>query len=225
MCMSPKALKIGSSLIYSLFSAVQERFTIEAIYTDGSGGYGAYGGRGVCGYAAIVWLWGDRWVTLGGVEAHSTHQRAELLALIVALNYLQELVLKEPVLKESVLQESLPDRSIPIFSDSKYAVDALNHDWIDKWQQNGWLNTKGRPIADRDLWLQLRHLQKTIRFPVTFHHVMAHSDALGKKGRLAQLKNRDRFGANSEQHNRGNQRANLVAGQFRRGETVIGLAP
>jgi ribonuclease HI len=210
MCMSPKALKIGSSPIYSQFSAVQERFTIEAIYTDGSGGYGAYGGRGVCGYAAIVWLWGDRWVTLGGVEAHSTHQRAELWALIVALNYLQE----------SVLQESMPDRSIPIFSDSKYAVDALNHDWIDKWQQNGWLNTKGKPIADRDLWLQLRHLQKTIQFPVTFHHVMAHSDALGKKGRLAQLKNRDRFGANSEQHNRGNQRANLVAGQFRRGEVI-----
>jgi ribonuclease HI len=210
MCMSPKALKIGSSLIYLLFTAVQERFPIEAIYTDGSGGYGAYGGRGVCGYAAIVWLGDDRSVTLGGTEPDSTHQRAELWALIIALTYLQE----------SVLQESVADRSIPIFSDSKYAVDALNHDWIDKWQQNGWLNTKGRPIADRDLWLQLRHLQKTIQFSVTFHHVMGHSDALGKKGRLAQLKNRDRFGANSEQHNRGNQRANLVAGQFRRGEVI-----
>ncbi len=178
---------------------------VQAIYTDGSGGFGTYGGRGVCGYGVVVWLEDDRWLTLGGTESHSTHQRAELWALIIALEY---------------LQKHAAGRSFPIFSDSKYAVDALNHDWIDKWQQNGWLNTKGKPINDRELWLRLRYLQQTMQYPATFFHVMGHSDALGKKGRLAQSKNRDRFGASSEQHNRGNQMANSIAGKFRRGEMI-----
>jgi ribonuclease HI len=182
---------------------VQVHSLIYAIYTDGSGGFGAYGGRGVCGYAAIVWFADNRSLILGGTEAGSTEQRAELWSLIVSLEY---------------LHQNPSDRSVPIFSDSKYAVDALNGNWIAKWQQNGWLNTKGKPIADRDLWLQIDHFQHRLRTSVTFHHIMAHSDALGRKGRLAQLKNRDRFGVESEQHNRGNQMANHCAGKFRRGE-------
>ena len=178
---------------------------IQAIYTDGSGGFGPYGGRGICGYAAIVWSDRDTILTLGGIEANSTHQRAELWALIIAVNYLKQ-----------YSQQHYLNYRIPIFSDSKYAVDALNHDWISKWQQNGWVNTKGKPIDDRDLWLQLVNFE-----PASFHHIMGHSDAPGQKGRLAQLKNRDRFGLKSEQHNRGNQLANLAAGQFRRGERTI----
>ncbi len=198
--------------------APQERLPIKAIYTDGSGGFGPYGGRGICGYAAIVWHDQDTMTLLGGTEAHSTHQRAELWALILALEYLKQQHLKQQHLKQQSLVGYAAE-PVPIFSDSKYAIDALNHDWIAKWQQNGWLNTKGNPIADRDLWLQLRHLQQTVLHPATFYHIMGHSDALGKKGRLAQLKNRDRFGVTSEQHNRGNQMANLIAGKFRRGES------
>jgi ribonuclease HI len=184
---------------------VQLHSPIHTIYTDGSGGFGAYGGRGVCGYAAVLWLADDKLLILGGTESNSTEQRAELWSLIVALEY---------------LDQNPSDRSVPIFSDSKYAVDALNGDWITKWQQNGWLNTKDKPIADRDLWLQLHDFQHCLNSPVSFHHVMGHSDALGRKGRLAQLKNRDRFGAQSTKHNRGNQIANQFAGKFRRGEVI-----
>ena len=178
---------------------MQAPLLINAIYTDGSGGYGPLGGRGVCGYAAVVWFNNDTTVTLGGKEANSTHQRAELLALITALKYLKQ-----------------HSESSSIFSDFKYAIDAINHHWIDKWQHNGWLNTKGNPINDRDLWLQL-----TGNHPATFHHIMGHSDALGRKGRLAQIKNCDRYGLESDRHNLGNQMANLAAGQFRRGEIGV----
>lgn len=180
---------------------MQAPLLINAIYTDGSGGYAPLGGRGVCGYAAIVWLGDDTTMTLGGTEAFSTHQRAELLALIIALQYLKQ-----------------HSQSSSIFSDSKYAIDAINHNWIDKWQHNGWLNTKGNPIDDRDLWLQLSAFKINSKVGVTFHHIMGHSDALGRKGRLAQIKNRDRYGLGSDRHNLGNQMANLAAGQFRRGE-------
>jgi ribonuclease HI len=180
---------------------VQAPILINAIYTDGSGGYAPYGGRGICGYAAIVWFSDDTIIILGGTEAHSTHQRVELLALITALQYLKQ-----------------HSQSSSIFSDSKYAIDAINHNWIDKWQHNGWLNTKGNPIDDRDLWLQLLALHTNPKVFATFHHIMGHSDALGRKGRLAQIKNRDRYGLESDRHNLGNQMANLAAGQFRRGE-------
>ena len=180
---------------------MQASLLINAIYTDGSGGYGPLGERGVCGYAAIVWFSDDTTMTLGGTKADSTHQRAELLALITALEY---------------LKQHSKSESSSIFSDFKYAIDAINHNWIDKWQHNGWLNTKGNPINDRDLWLQLRgnHL-------ATFHHIMGHSDALGRKGRLAQMKNCDRYGLESDRHNLGNQMANFAAGQFRRGEISV----
>jgi len=181
---------------------VQAPISINAIYTDGSGGYAPYGGRGVCGYAAIVWFSDDTTMTLGGTEARSTHQRAELLALITALDYLKQ-----------------SSQSSSIFSDSKYAIDAINHNWINKWNHNGWLNTKGNPIDDRDLWLQLTKPQSA-----TFHHIMGHSDALGRKGKLAQIKNRDRYGLESDRHNLGNQIANLAAGQFRRGEIQVCLS-
>lgn len=184
---------------------MQAPFLISAIYTDGSGGYAPYGGRGVCGYAAIVWFSDDTTMTLGGTEARSTHQRAELLALITALKYLQK-----------YSQQNSQQSSI--FSDSKYAIDAINHNWINKWNHNGWLNAKGNPINDRDLWLELAAFQANPKVFATFHHIMGHSDALGRKGRLAQIKNRNRYGLESDRHNRGNQMANLAAGQFRRGE-------
>jgi ribonuclease HI len=185
--------------------------SIFAIYTDGSGGYGLYGGRGVCGYAAIVAravdLNPDDILILGGAEAESTHQRAELLAMITALEYLQQDV-----------SGNTDNHSIPVFSDSKYLVDAMNEQWITKWEHNGWLNTKGKPIDDRDLWLRIATLQKILKTQITVHHIMGHSDALGRKGRLAQLKNRDRFGPQAEHHNQGNQMANIAAGKFRRHE-------
>ncbi len=184
---------------------MQAPVSINAIYTDGSGGYAPYGGRGICGYAAVVWFSDNTIRTLGGTETHSTHQRAELLALITALKYL---------IKHSQQSQI---RS-PIFSDSKYAIDAMNHNWINKWNHNGWLNTKGNPIDDRDLWLELAEFQANPKVFATFHHIMGHSDALGRKGRLAQIKNRDRYGLESDRHNLGNQMANLAAGQFRRGE-------
>ena len=186
---------------------MQAPLLINAIYTDGSGGYGPLGGRGICGYAAVVWFSNDTTVTLGGTEADSTHQRAELLAVITALEYLKQ------HLKQHSASSS---ESSSIFSDFKYAIDAINYNWIDKWQHNGWLNTKGNPISDRDLWLQLPG-----NHPATFHHIMGHSDALGRKGRLAQIKNYDRYGLESDRHNLGNQMANFAAGQFRRGEISV----
>jgi ribonuclease HI len=167
--------------------------TIQAIYTDGSGNLDR------CGYAAIVRFANGRTLAIGGYEPNSTNHRAELLGLIVALAYLQA--------------NPQPD-SIPIFSDSQYAVDGLNEHWVAKWQQRDWLNSKGKPVINRDLWEQLETLRS---MPATFHHLRGHTDALGKKGRDALAKNLARFGADTELHNQGNLAADRAADRFRLG--------
>jgi ribonuclease HI len=167
--------------------------TIQAIYTDGSGNLDR------CGYAAVVRFADGRTIDLGGYEPNSTNHRAELLALIVALEYLQANPQPDP---------------IPIFTDSQSAVDGLNQHWVATWQQRHWLNRRGKPVIDRDLWEQLENLRSV---PATFHHLRGHTDALGKKGREAIAKNLARFGADTELHNQGNLAADRAADRFRLG--------
>jgi ribonuclease HI len=166
---------------------------IRAIYTDGSGD------RDLCGYAAVVCFADGGSIDLGGCEANSTNHRAELLGLIVALEYV------------SVHPQSM---DIPIFSDSQYAVDGWNDRWVATWQQNNWTSSKGKPVLNRDLW----ELLEAFRFvPATFYHLRGHTDAFGKKGKDALAKNRERFGADSELHDRGNLAADRAAERFRLG--------
>jgi ribonuclease HI len=168
---------------------------IQAIYTDGSGNLG------LCGYAAVVRFIDGSSIEVGGCEANSTNHRAELLGLIVALEYLQNC--PQPT-------------SVPIFSDSQYAIDGLNKDWVATWRQHNWLNIKGKPVGNRDLWEWLETLHD--RVMATFHHLHGHTDALGKKGRLALAKNRSRFGTDTELHNQGNLAADRAADRFRLGK-------
>jgi ribonuclease HI len=166
---------------------------IQAIYTDGSGNLD------LCGYAAVVRFMNGSSIDIGGCEPNSTNHRAELLALIVALDYLSNHPQLTPV---------------PIFSDSQYAIDGLNEHWVAKWQQRHWLNSKGKPVINRDLWEQLETLRSV---PANFHHLRGHTDALGKKGREALAKNLARFGADTELHNQGNRAADRAADRFRLG--------
>jgi ribonuclease HI len=166
-------------------------YPIQAIYTDGSGNLD------ICGYAAVVRFADGQMRDIGGYEPNSTNHRAELLALIVALEYLRDWSQTTPV---------------PIFSDSQYAVDGLNEHWVAKWQQRNWLNSKGKPVINRDLW---EHLETLRPVPATFHHLRGHTDALGKKGREALAKNLARFGADTELHNQGNLAADRAADRFR----------
>ena len=184
---------IPSSLggIIFLSRASQDINVIKAIYTDGSGNLD------VCGYAAVVKFEDGSSIELGGYEPNSTNHRAELLALIVALEYLRD--------------HPQPTK-IPIFSDSQYAVDGLNEHWVDKWRKHNWLNAKGKPVINQDIWEQLDSLRLV---PATFYHLRGHTDALGKKGREAQAKNLARFGADTELHNQGNLAADRAADRFR----------
>ncbi|CAG8959573.1 hypothetical protein HYFRA_00001475 [Hymenoscyphus fraxineus] len=70
-----------------------------------------------------------------------TNQRAELTAVIVAL---------EAALRKVRSLNSSPYVVVEIQSDSRYVVKCMN-EWVYKWSSNGWINSKGNEVANRDL--------------------------------------------------------------------------
>jgi ribonuclease HI len=121
-----------------------------SIYTDGActhnPGPGGYG---------IVLLYGPHRKELSGGFRHTTNNRMEMMAAIVALQSL-----KEPC-------------QVTLYSDSKYLVDAILKGWAKRWQDNGWRRNSQEKAINPDLWQQLLDLCKYHR--VDFQWVKGHA--------------------------------------------------
>lgn len=70
-----------------------------------------------------------------------TSQRAEITAIILALEW---------ALERYDELEGYPRLEVNIRSDSRYAVDCMTN-WIYTWVRNGWKNSRGFEVANRDL--------------------------------------------------------------------------
>jgi ribonuclease HI len=70
--------------------------------------------------------------------------------------------------------EALPGL-LHVMSDSTYVVNCFRDRWWEKWQRNGWRNSKRQPVANRDLWEPLVDLVNA-RGDVTFGWVRGHGD-------------------------------------------------
>ena len=93
------------------------QMTIE-VFTDGA----CQGNPGPGGWA---WAVAPDGVVCGsGGEAHSTNQRMEMTAVLMALRSI--------------------DGALTIVSDSTYVVNCFRDRWWVKWQSNGWRNSMGR---------------------------------------------------------------------------------
>lgn len=97
-----------------------------------------------------------------GPLTSTTNQRAEVAAAINALYRL-----KPPF-------QPKDKRRVVVYSDSKYLVDAFGEEWINGWDNNGWLNSKGKPIANRAEWETLLALTRYPWIEVTFRWVRGH---------------------------------------------------
>ena len=102
------------------------------IFTDGA----CSGNPGKGGYGVILSYNGVKKELSEGFES-TTNNRMELLAAIKGLE-----ALKEPC-------------EVTLYSDSKYLVDAINKNWIEAWQKNGWKNSKKEPVKNRELFERL----------------------------------------------------------------------
>lgn len=121
------------------------------IYTDGA----CSGNPGVGGWAAVLFFMGNS-KELSGYDKSTTNNRMELFAIIQGLN----------ALKESC--------DVTVYSDSAYAVDAINKGWIENWQKNDWKTSDKKDVKNRDLWNDL--MIKMSKHEVKFVKVKGHSD-------------------------------------------------
>lgn len=121
------------------------------IYTDGA----CSGNPGPGGWGAVLMAKGQR-KELSGGERETTNQRMELLAAIKALS-----ALKVPC-------------HVKLHSDSAYLINAFKDRWYVKWRQNGWRNSKGSPVENQDLWLELLRLAEIHR--IEWVKVKGHAD-------------------------------------------------
>ncbi len=102
------------------------------IYTDGA----CSGNPGPGGYGVVIQQ-GTDVQEFSGRENQTTNQRMELMAAVVGLEHAPE------------------GKKVILHSDSAYLIRAFRERWLDKWQRNGWQNSKGEPVANQDLWRAL----------------------------------------------------------------------
>ena len=101
------------------------------IFTDGA----CSGNPGPGGWGALM-RWNGKERELSGGEAHTTNNRMELKAAIMAL-------------------EALKRRSrVRLHTDSTYVKDGITI-WIQKWKRNGWRTADRKPVKNVDMWLRL----------------------------------------------------------------------
>ncbi len=115
------------------------------VYTDGA----ALGNPGKAGYG-IVMQYGKHQKEISEAYNHSTNNRMELLAVIVAM---------ESIKNKDIL--------VNIYTDSKYVCDAVNKNWILGWQKKAWKNVKNIDLWKRFLIVHAQH--KTQFFWVKGH--------------------------------------------------------
>lgn len=113
-----------------------------------------------------------------GGERNTTNNRMELTAILMAL-------------------KALPDGAVAVIhSDSQYAVKGLTV-WSPGWARRDWHKKDGRPMPNRDLWLELETQKRRVK--ATFRWVRGHNgnygneraDALAGAGRMKAIACRD----------------------------------
>ena len=121
------------------------------IYTDGA----CSGNPGPGGWGAIL-EWNGVEKELSGGENPTTNNRMELLAVISALEKLNQSCIVE------------------LYSDSKYVIDALTKGWLTSWIKNGWRKADKKEVLNVDLWQRLLPLLE--KHEMHYHWVKGHAE-------------------------------------------------
>ena len=119
------------------------------IYTDGS----CLTNPGDGGWAAIISINGEI-KEISGSEKNTTNNRMELLAPIRALKEMKQ------------------SDQIEIYTDSQYVKLGIT-EWINTWVVNNWKTSKKEDVKNKDLWVELYDLNKSLN--VKWNWVKAHA--------------------------------------------------
>ena len=119
------------------------------IYTDGS----CLENPGNGGWAAIINDDGNI-KKISGSEKNTTNNRMELMAPINALKDINS------------------KNEIEIYTDSQYVKLGIT-EWINKWVVNNWKTSKKEDVKNKDLWIELYDLNKSL--DVKWNWIKAHA--------------------------------------------------
>ena len=119
------------------------------IFTDGA----CRGNPGPGGWGALLRYQGKE-KSLYGSEVHTTNNRMELMAVIMALESL-----KRPC-------------AVQVTTDSQYVHHGISQ-WISGWKRRGWKTVDKKPVKNVDLWQRLD--SAVAAHKVTWHWVRGHT--------------------------------------------------
>ena len=142
------------------------------VFTDGA----CRGNPGPGGWGAVL-RYNGKEKELHGGEPHTTNNRMELMAAIVAL--------------ESLTRPC----KVRLTTDSQYVRQGITQ-WLANWKKRGWKTADRKPVKNVDLWQRLD--TAAARHDVQWHWVRGHTghpeneraDALANRG-IDELRNRN----------------------------------
>ena len=133
------------------------------VYTDGS----CRGNPGPGGWGVYIQL-NDEEKDLYGGNPETTNNQMEMQAALEALKYLKD--------KNDVIE---------LYTDSNYLRQGIT-EWIHKWKLNNWRTAAKKPVANRDLWIEISDLNEKMN--VHWNWVKGHAGDPGNE-RADQLAN------------------------------------
>ncbi|WP_242363531.1 ribonuclease H family protein [Limosilactobacillus antri] len=119
------------------------------LYTDGgSRNHGNRRGQHVKSNDKAAWAYlierrGQQYTGTDG-EYGATNNKMELTALLTAL--------------QTISAHGWQDEAISATLDSHYVLDPITKGWLYGWQRRGWKTAAGKPVANKELWQELRKI-------------------------------------------------------------------
>lgn len=138
---------------------------IKSIYTDGA----CSGNPGPGGWGAVIYFENGAVYELGGRDLETTNNRMEMQAAISILEFLAA--------------HHYP-QNIELHTDSEYLRKGITQ-WIRGWKKKGWKNSAGKPVLNKDLWMQLdtitQQLKQQENVEISWKYVRGHSGNQGNE--------------------------------------------
>jgi len=126
------------------------------VYTDGA----CKGNPGPGGWGVYI-IQGSEEMELYDGNPNTTNNQMEMQAAIEALKYLKE--------------ENQP---IDLYTDSNYLRQGIT-EWIFNWKKNNWRTASKKPVANKDLWIEISELSSVMA--VNWHWVKGHDGDPGNE--------------------------------------------
>ena len=126
------------------------------VYTDGA----CRGNPGPGGWGVYIQL-NDEEKDLYGGNPETTNNQMEMQAALEALKYLKD-----------------KDEVIELYTDSNYLRQGIT-EWIHKWKLNNWRTAAKKPVANRDLWIEISDLNENMN--VEWNWVKGHAGDPGNE--------------------------------------------